>query len=75
MTPGQHDAAMIDHLRRRQLLNRFIGEREPFDQRPAASRAPIRLGLFVEHGPTLAANPFHTYKITGFSLFFTPATL
>jgi hypothetical protein len=66
MTPGQDDAAMIDFSRRRSGLikSRQAG---PLHQRSAASRTPIRFSLFVEHCTTLAANPFHAFKITGFS--------
>jgi len=74
MTPGQHDAAMIDLGHRRTGL---IGNRQagPFDQRSAAGRTPIRHSLFAEHCTALAANPFHSFKITGFSRFFAQATL
>jgi hypothetical protein len=64
MTPGQHDAAMID-------LNRWhsglIDSRQagPLNQRSAAGRTPICFSFFAEHGPALAANPFHAFKITG----------
>jgi hypothetical protein len=74
VTPRKQDAAMI-HLSRRR--SRLIGSRQsgPLDQRPSAGRTPIRHGLHTEHRPALAANPFHSFKITGFSRFFAQATL
>jgi len=66
VTPGQHDAAMI-HLRWGQRWMILYGKSGSLDQRPAAGRTPIRHGLFAEHRPALAANPFHTFKITGLS--------
>ena len=66
MTPGQNDAAMI-HLRWGQRWMILAGESGSLNQCPAAGRTPIRHGLFAEHRPALAANPFHTSKITGFS--------
>ena len=64
MTPGQHDAAMIDLGRGRAEL---IGSRQAgsLHQRPAACRTPIRLSFFGKHCPALAANAFHAFKITG----------
>jgi hypothetical protein len=64
MTPGQHDAAMI-HLRRGHCVRRSRLKFGSLDERPAAGRTPIRCCLFAEHGPALAANPFHAFKITG----------
>jgi hypothetical protein len=64
VTPGQHDAAMI-YLDRRRAGFADSRQTSSLDQRPAASRAPIRDGLFAEHRPAMAANPFHSFQITG----------
>ena len=69
MTPWQHNAAMIDHLRWGQSLKILAGKSGPFDQRPAAGRTPIRHGLFAKHRPALTADPFHAFKITGLGHF------
>ena len=59
MTPRQHNATMIDLGGRRGILasSRQIG---PLNQRTAASRTPIRHGLFGQHGPAMTANLFHS---------------
>jgi hypothetical protein len=64
MTPGQHDAAMVD-LRR--WPTGLVENRKPcpLNQCPAASGAPVGHGLFVEHCPALAANSLHIQKTTG----------
>jgi Cof subfamily protein (haloacid dehalogenase superfamily) len=59
MTPGQHDAAMI-HLRWGQRWVILDWKSGSLQQRPAASRTPIRLSLFGKHRPAIAANPFHS---------------
>jgi hypothetical protein len=58
MTPRQYDATMI-HFRR--WSGSLVESRQagPLNQRPAASRAPVYSGLFVQYGMTLAANAFH----------------
>jgi hypothetical protein len=60
MTPGQDDAAMIDHLRWGQSLKILAGESGPLDQRPAARWTPVRVGLQTQHGMALAAKALHT---------------
>jgi hypothetical protein len=65
MAPGQHNAAMIHHLRRGQSLKIVCRETLSLNQRSAAGRAPIRRGRFGQHGVALAANPLHSSKITG----------
>ncbi len=62
MTPRQHDTAMIHHLCRDRSIDRETGTRQ---QRPAASRTPIRQRLIVQHRMAMTANPFHTSKNTG----------
>ena len=64
MTPGQHDATMIDFGCRRTVLA-ALRQAGPLNQCTAASRTPIRLSLLIKHRPALAANPFHAFKITG----------
>ena len=64
MTPGQNDAAMID-LRRGHCERRIGWECCAFHQRAAAGRAPVRYRLFRQHGAAMAANPFHSFQITG----------
>jgi hypothetical protein len=64
MTPGQHNPAMIDLDGRRAGLGNS-GQAGPLQQRPAAGRTPIRLSLFGKHRTALAANPFHSFQITG----------
>jgi hypothetical protein len=65
MTPGQHDAAMIDHLRWGHCVRQSRLKFCSLDQCPAARRTPIRHSFFAEHRPALAANPFHAFQITG----------
>lgn len=65
VTAGQKNAAMIDHLRWNRFLWSLIGEWGPLDNRSAAGRAPIRKVAFFQHGMALAANSFHSSKITG----------
>jgi hypothetical protein len=60
MTPGQHDAAMIDHLRWGHCVRRSRLKFGSLDKRSATSRTPIRHSFFVKHGPALAANPLHS---------------
>ena len=67
MTARQNDAAMIDLLRRGRTLGVFNGQAGTLDQCPAASRAPVGGGLFGEHGVAMAANAFHTQKLTGWN--------
>ena len=65
MAPGQYDATVIDHLRLGHCVRRSRLEFGSLNNSPAAGRTPIRDGLFAEHGVALAANPFHSFKITG----------
>jgi Cof subfamily protein (haloacid dehalogenase superfamily) len=68
MTPRQHNPAMI-------YLSRLPGnlpvarQALPLQQRSAASRTPICYTLRGQHGPAMAANPFHTSEITGLERF------
>jgi hypothetical protein len=61
MTPWQHDAAMI-HLRGK--LGSLVKSRHtgPLNQRPAASRTPVRVVFLFQNCMTLAANAFHISK-------------
>jgi len=63
MTPGQHDAAVIDLGRRAGALAESR-QALPLQQRPAAGRTPIRESLFGKHRPAVAANPFHIQELT-----------
>jgi hypothetical protein len=65
MTPGQHDAAMIHHLRRGQCRSILDCEFGAFQQRAAAGRTPVGNRLFRQHGAAMAAKPFHSFQITG----------
>jgi len=65
MAPGQYDATVIDHLRLGHCVRRSRLEFGSLNNSPAAGRTPIRDGFFAEHGVALAANPFHSFKITG----------
>jgi hypothetical protein len=67
MTAGQDNAAMIDLLRRGQRWKILGRESSTLDQRASAGGTPIRDRLFGEDGAAVAADAFHTYKITGSS--------
>jgi hypothetical protein len=62
MSPGQHDATMIDL---RLCASRLVENRQTsaLNQCPPASRAPVGYGLLVEHRPALAANSLHTKRL------------
>jgi hypothetical protein len=64
MALGQNDAAMI-HLRWDQRRMVPGGKSCPLNQRAAAGRTPIGSGRFVQHRSAIAANPFHSFQITG----------
>jgi len=73
MPPGQHYASMIHFgLRARGASFR---QTPPLEQRASAGRAPVRLSLLVKHRVALAANPFHSYEITGLGLLSTSAAI
>jgi hypothetical protein len=64
MTPGQHDAAMIDlGGRPGGLIER--GRAGPLNQRPAARGTPVGNGFQSQHGVAMAANTFHLSKPNG----------
>jgi hypothetical protein len=65
MTAGQDNAAMIDHLRWGQRWKILGRESSPFDQRATAGGTPVGHSLFVEDCVAVAADAFHTSKITG----------
>jgi hypothetical protein len=66
MTAGQDDAAMI-HLCG--YCVRWSGLKfSAFNKRASAGGTPVLHGLFGEHGPAMAAYPFHISKITGSGL-------
>jgi len=56
MARGQHNAAVIDRLRR---TADGAGEARPFDQRSAAGRAPVGLRVRRENGMAMGADAVH----------------
>jgi len=64
VTPGQHNAAMI-HFGR-WSAGPLEGRRAGLlKQRSAARGAPVGHALQTQYGVAVAANAFHTIKITG----------
>ena len=56
---------MIDHLRWGRSLGILRRETGPLNQRAVARGTPVGVCLLGEHRPALAADPFHTFEITG----------
>src|ERR1035441_8356463 len=65
MTAGQEQAAMIALLARGHCLRRIGLNFGAFAQRATAGGTPVGHSLFVEDCVAVAADAFHTFKITG----------
>ena len=58
---GQDNAAVVDF--NGGSTGRVESRQErAFNQRATAGRAPVRFGVFVEHGMTLAADSLHVHQ-------------
>jgi hypothetical protein len=66
MTAGQDDAAMVNFRGGAGGLTEGV-KAGSLDQRAAAGWAPVCLGFLGKYGPALAANSFHTQKLTRLS--------